>query len=98
MDGRSSTTGLDMPGPEFSEHFTEEHVPHSTRCTPGWTATAAYMVGPLARYALNRDRCRRWRARPRRGAWARPTCAATRSRASSCARSRLVHACDEALR
>ena len=58
------------------------------RCTRACATGRRYLVGPLARYALNRDRAvPRSRAR-------RPTprasrrCAATRSAASSCARSR----------
>ena len=51
-------------------------------------AAARYLVGPLARYALNRDRLSPARARGGRRGRASSRCAATRSAASSCAPSR----------
>jgi coenzyme F420-reducing hydrogenase alpha subunit len=51
-----SSGGLDVEAREYEGHFVEEHVSysnalHSTLCGGG-----PYLVGPLARYALNFDR------------------------------------------
>ncbi|MCK9930597.1 Ni/Fe hydrogenase subunit alpha [Frankia sp. Mgl5] len=48
-----STDGLDIAAADYDRHFTEEQVPwsnalHSTLATGG-----SYLVGPLARFALN---------------------------------------------
>lgn len=50
-----SDAGLDIPVERFEEHFTEQQVPHSTalHCLHG---DRPYLVGPLARLNLNRDR------------------------------------------
>ena len=52
-----SSGGLDLAPGEYEDHFAEEHVPHSTalhsRLRDGG---GRYLVGPLARWALNRDR------------------------------------------
>ncbi|HYH37913.1 MAG TPA: Ni/Fe hydrogenase subunit alpha [Azospirillum sp.] len=49
-----SNRGLDIPVSAFEEHFDEEHVRHSN-ALHGVMADGSgpYMVGPLARYALN---------------------------------------------
>jgi sulfhydrogenase subunit alpha len=52
-EGRiASTSGLDIGVSEFSEHFGEEHVAHST-ALHGRAKAGAFTVGPLARYNLN---------------------------------------------
>jgi coenzyme F420-reducing hydrogenase alpha subunit len=52
-----STSGLDIAPAEYEEHFTEEQVPHSTALHSRLRSDgAAYLCGPLARWALNRDR------------------------------------------
>ncbi|MGE3179599.1 MAG: Ni/Fe hydrogenase subunit alpha [Vicinamibacterales bacterium] len=51
-----SSRGLDISAREFHEHFAEEHLPHSTALHCRLKARGHYKVGPLARYALNRDR------------------------------------------
>jgi sulfhydrogenase subunit alpha len=43
---------LDVDTSEFQQHVTEEHVQHSTALHSRWTG-GEYLVGPLARYALN---------------------------------------------
>jgi len=54
-EGRiASTSGLDISVSEFSEHFGEEHVAHST-ALHGRARAGAFTVGPLARYNLNFD-------------------------------------------
>jgi coenzyme F420-reducing hydrogenase alpha subunit len=51
-----STGGLDLAPAEYEEHFMEEQVPHSTALHSLLRADGrSYLVGPLARYALNRD-------------------------------------------
>ena len=42
--------------PEFDEHVVEEQVPHSTALHSRLRDGTRYLVGPLARYALNGDR------------------------------------------
>jgi sulfhydrogenase subunit alpha len=52
-EGRiASTSGLDIGVSEFSEHFGEEHVAHST-ALHGRAKAGPFTVGPLARYNLN---------------------------------------------
>jgi sulfhydrogenase subunit alpha len=51
-----STTGLDIGVDAFLDHFGEEHVEHSTALHGRMLAGGDYLVGPLARFALNADR------------------------------------------
>jgi coenzyme F420-reducing hydrogenase alpha subunit len=56
-DGRlASSTGLDLEPGAYEEHFAEEQVPHSTALHSRLRGGGRYLCGPLARYALNRDR------------------------------------------
>ncbi|MGB8858801.1 MAG: nickel-dependent hydrogenase large subunit, partial [Ilumatobacteraceae bacterium] len=48
-----STTGLDIGPDEYLDHFAEEHVQHSTALHGRLLGGGDYMVGPLARFALN---------------------------------------------
>ena len=50
-----STSGLDIPADAYPQHFTEEHVQHSTALHGRMLAGGDYLVGPLARFALNAD-------------------------------------------
>jgi sulfhydrogenase subunit alpha len=50
-----STGGLDIGPAEFEEHFDEEHVAHSTALHGRMLGGGEYLVGPLARFALNAD-------------------------------------------
>jgi coenzyme F420-reducing hydrogenase alpha subunit len=50
-----SDGGLDIDVKEYPEHFTEEHVPYSTTLHGHMIERGRYLVGPLARYALNYD-------------------------------------------
>ncbi len=50
-----SSAGLDIPASEWAEHFVEHHVRHSNALHATFHDGRTYMVGPLARYALNRD-------------------------------------------
>jgi sulfhydrogenase subunit alpha len=49
-----STRGLDIPISEFFDHVVEEHVEHSNALHARLRERGAYLVGPLARYALHR--------------------------------------------
>jgi sulfhydrogenase subunit alpha len=49
-----STRGLDIPIAEFFDHVVEEHVEHSNALHARLRERGAYLVGPLARYALHR--------------------------------------------
>jgi hypothetical protein len=51
-----SSTGLDLAPSQYDEHVVEEHVEHSTALHSRLLDGTRYLVGPLARYALNRDR------------------------------------------
>jgi sulfhydrogenase subunit alpha len=50
-----SSTGLDIDVSEYEEHFTESHVERSNALHSTLEGVGAYLVGPLARYALNYD-------------------------------------------
>jgi coenzyme F420-reducing hydrogenase alpha subunit len=50
-----STSGLDVCADEYLEHFSEEHVEHSTALHGRMLSGRQYMVGPLARFVLNAD-------------------------------------------
>jgi sulfhydrogenase subunit alpha len=48
-----SSTGLDIAVSEYEEHFTESHVERSNALHSTLAGVGNYLVGPLARYALN---------------------------------------------
>ena len=50
-----STAGLDIGPGDFPDHFAEEHVEHSTALHGRMSGGADFLVGPLARFALNAD-------------------------------------------
>ena len=50
-----STTGLDIGVEEYLDHFAEVQVEHSTALHGQMLAGGDYLVGPLARFALNAD-------------------------------------------
>ena len=84
----ASSSGLDLAPGEYEEHFAEHQVPHSTALHSRLRGGGqAYLTGPLARYALSGDRlspiAREAATKPVSG-----LSSATRSGASSCARSR----------
>jgi coenzyme F420-reducing hydrogenase alpha subunit len=51
-----SSRGLDIGAGQYEDHFVEEHVPHSTALHSRLRERGSYLVGPLARYALNGER------------------------------------------
>ena len=50
-----SSTGLDIPVEQYERHFAETHVERSNALHSTLEGVGAYLVGPLARYALNFD-------------------------------------------
>ena len=48
-----SSTGLDIDVSEYEQHFTETHVERSNALHSTLAGVGNYLVGPLARYALN---------------------------------------------
>jgi sulfhydrogenase subunit alpha len=53
-DGRLvSSSGLDIGPGEYDEHFSEQHVPHSTALQSRMRDGGTYFLGPMARYSLN---------------------------------------------
>ncbi len=56
-DGRlASSGGLDIGPASYEEHFTEQHVEHSTALQSRLKDGGTYFLGPMARYALSSDR------------------------------------------
>jgi coenzyme F420-reducing hydrogenase alpha subunit len=51
-----SNRDIDIAIADFDSEFEERHVPHSTALHSLVKRRGAYLVGPLARYALNHDR------------------------------------------
>lgn len=51
----ASTAGLDIGINEYDQHFTEQQVPHSTALQSSLNSRGSYLVGPMARYNLNRQ-------------------------------------------
>ncbi len=51
-----SNRGIDIELSQYEEHFEERHVAQSTALHSVVKSRGAYLVGPLARYALNFDR------------------------------------------
>jgi sulfhydrogenase subunit alpha len=51
-----SSAGLDIAAADYESEFLERQVPYSTALHSVLKRRGAYLVGPMARYALNRDR------------------------------------------
>jgi sulfhydrogenase subunit alpha len=51
-----SSAGLDIAALDYETEFLERQVPYSTALHSVLKARGSYLVGPMARYALNRDR------------------------------------------
>jgi sulfhydrogenase subunit alpha len=51
-----SSVGLDIAAADYETEFIERQVPHSTALHSVLKERGAYLVGPMARYALNGDR------------------------------------------
>ena len=98
IEGRIvSNRGLDIAVGEYDSHFEERHVAHSTSLHSVLKRRGSYLVGPLARYALNFDRLpRRFQALAREAGLG-PVC--RNPFQSIIVRAvEVVYACDESLR
>jgi len=51
-----SSRGLDIDADEYDAHFEETHEPHSTALHSAIRGRGGYVVGPMARFNLNRHR------------------------------------------
>jgi sulfhydrogenase subunit alpha len=51
-----SSAGLDIAAADYDSEFLERQVPHSTALYSVLKERGSYLVGPMARYALNRNR------------------------------------------
>ena len=51
-----SSAGLDIAAADYETEFIQRQVPYSTALHSVLRRRGAYLVGPMARYALNRDR------------------------------------------
>jgi sulfhydrogenase subunit alpha len=92
-----SNRGLDILIRNYEDHFTEEHVEHSTALHSVLKPDTNYFVGPLARYNLNFDRLSPIAQEAARAAGIGPVC--RNPFQSIIVRSvEMVQACDEALR
>jgi coenzyme F420-reducing hydrogenase alpha subunit len=93
----ASSGGLDVDSSDFGETFVEEQVEHSTALHARRRDGGAYMVGPLARYALNFDALSAVAKEEAMAAGLGRTC--RNPFQSIVVRSvEMLHACDEALR
>ena len=55
-DGRLvSSSGLEIGASEYEEHFTEQHVEHSSALHSRLRGGGTYFLGPMARYSLNSE-------------------------------------------
>jgi coenzyme F420-reducing hydrogenase alpha subunit len=97
-EGRvASSKGLDIAAHEYDAHFEERHVPYSTALQSELRGRGAYLVGPLARYALNFDRLSPLAQEAARDAGLGRVC--TNPFRSIVVRAvEILYACDEALR
>jgi sulfhydrogenase subunit alpha len=92
-----SNKGLEIDVRDYDAHFLEEHVSHSNALHCLLKGRGAYLVGPLARYALNFDRLSPWVREAAREAGLGPAC--RNPFQSIVVRSlEILYACDEALR
>jgi len=92
-----STRGLDIAVRDYEDHFAEEQVPHSTALHSRLKARGSYFVGPLARFALNRDRLSPLAAEAARGAGLGADCR-NPFRSIVVRAVETLYACDEAVR
>jgi len=92
-----SNRGLNIPVREYDDHFVESHVAHSTALHSHIKERGAYLVGPLARFALNFDRLSPLAREAAKGAGLASPC--TNPYRSIVVRAvEVVYACDEAIR
>lgn len=92
-----SNRDIDIPIADYECEFEERHVPHSTALHSMVKRRGAYLVGPLARYALNYDRLPQSIRSLAREAGLGPVCA-NPFRSIVVRALEIAFACEEALR
>jgi coenzyme F420-reducing hydrogenase alpha subunit len=92
-----SSRGLDIPVEEYPRWFEEEQVDHSHALHSKLRGVGSYVVGPLARYNLNRDRLSPLAREAAERAGLGPVCN-NPFRSILVRAVETVYACDEALR
>ncbi len=92
-----SSRGLDIDIADYEQEFEERHVAHSTALHSMLRRRGAYLVGPLARYALNFDRLPAAIQALARDAGLDPVCR-NPFRSIVVRAIEVAYACDEALR
>ncbi len=92
-----SNRGLDISATQYEEHFEESHVARSTALHARLKDGTSYLVGPLARYALNFDRLSPLAQESARSAGLGSICR-NPYRSIVVRAVEVVYACDEALR
>jgi sulfhydrogenase subunit alpha len=97
-EGRvTSSGGLDIPVEAYDDHFEETHVARSTALHSRMKDGTSYLVGPLARYALNSNRLTPVAQEAARDAGLGPSCA-NPYRSIVVRAVEVLFACEEALR
>ncbi|MEJ0097203.1 MAG: Ni/Fe hydrogenase subunit alpha [Bauldia sp.] len=92
-----SNRGLDIAASEYDAHFDETHVAHSNALHSHLRERGAYLVGPLARFALNFDKLSPLAREEAHAAGIAPVC--TNPYQSIVVRAvEVLYACDEAVR
>lgn len=92
-----SNRGLDITAREYDAHFEEIHVPHSNALQARIRERGHYLVGPLARFALNFDKLPAVCREAAHDAGIAPVC--TNPYQSIVVRAvEVLYACEEALR
>jgi coenzyme F420-reducing hydrogenase alpha subunit len=93
----ASSWGLDAAVGELDRLLVEEQVPHSTALHASFDGRRPYLVGPLARYALNADRLSPLALQAADDAGLQPSCR-NPFRSIVVRAVEALYACDEALR
>ncbi len=93
----ASSSGLKIHAKEYDDHFEEVQVPHSTALHSKIKGKGSYLVGPMARYNLNREKLSPLVQETIRSIGFEETC--TNPFRSIIVRAlEILYACDEALR
>jgi len=92
-----SNRGLDISATDYEEHFHEIHMERSTALHSRMRDGSAYLVGPLARYALNFDKLSPLAQSAAKSVGLEPSCW-NPYRGIMVRAVEVVYACDEALR
>ncbi|MBL29410.1 MAG: Ni/Fe hydrogenase subunit alpha [Rhodospirillaceae bacterium] len=91
-----SNRGLDIATADYDSHFVESHEQHSTALYAQMRDGGSYLLGPLARYALNHDRLRPLAREAARDAGLGPVCR-NPYRSIVVRAVEVLQACDEAI-